>query len=57
MPNTMGWVQLIMAGLSAFVQVWQTIHGMPPDATHMAVTAGLAASGAAHISNSKNGAK
>ena len=47
--NVAGYVQLIMAGLSAFVQIWGVVHGMPMDTSHGAVTVGLAASGAGHL--------
>jgi hypothetical protein len=38
-------MQLVMAAVSAFAQVWSVIHGAPIDASHVAVAAGLAASG------------
>jgi hypothetical protein len=47
-------LQLVMAGVSAFVQVWGAVHGQPIDSTHAAVAVGLAASGLGHA-KSNNG--
>jgi hypothetical protein len=47
-------LQLVMAAVSAFTQVWGVIHGQPIDSTHAAVAVGLAASGLGHA-KSTNG--
>jgi hypothetical protein len=44
-------LQLVMAGVSAFTQVWGIIHGAPVDPKHSALTVGLAASGLGHASS------
>lgn len=40
-----GIFSLIAAGLSAFTQIWTTIHGAPVDPLHTTTTIGMAASG------------
>lgn len=40
-----GIIQLIMAGISAFTQIWGTVHGAPVDPLHSMMTVGLAAGG------------
>jgi hypothetical protein len=51
----LAWIQIFMAAATALTQVISAIHGVAPDANHMAVAAGLAASGVAHLRNGKNG--
>jgi hypothetical protein len=47
-------LQLVMAAVSAFTQIWTAVHGASVDPTHAAVAVGLAASGLGHA-KSNNG--
>lgn len=48
-----GWVQLILAGLSTFLQIYGASHGVTPDVGHLAVTAAIATNGIHHVSGKK----
>ena len=52
--NLAGYVQLLMAGVAAFAQIYAVLHGASLDVAHSGVTVGLAASGVAHAAHSSH---